>query len=1209
MRNSILLMLVLSVISIRLSAQCTVVITNPAAVCAPATVDITAASVTQGSSPGLTYTYWTDVAGTVPYSTPTTATNGTYYIKGDNGAGCVSSPMPVTVTVASVPTAPVVGSISQPTCTVSTGSVALSGLPAVNDWTITASPGGATMTGNGTTTTFVGLLAGTTYTFKVANFAGCTSPSSGSAIIQAQPVTPSAPVVGTITPPTCAVATGSVVLTGLPSGSWTLRRYPGGVISSGSGTSTTISGLATGTYNFSVTNASLCTSAGLSDDVVIPAQPATPSAPVPGTATQPTCAVATGSVPLSGLPASGTWTVTLVSTGTTITGTGTTATFTGIIPGTYTFTVTASNGCTSVASSSVTINAQPVTPSAPLIGTITQPTCALATGSVVLNSLPATGTWILTRTPGSVTTSGSGTSATISGITQGTYSFTVTNAAGCVSGSSASFTINAPPAAPGTPEFTTDCALGFGHAVITVSQPIGTGLQYSIDGGTYQSSTIFSNVANGNHYLAVRNADGCVTTTGIFATSCGCVNAPTLTMGATNGTTCGTTSVTVSGNTFAGSATSVTLTSNGAGTFDHTSVSASPFAFTYTPALSDGGKTITITATTNNPLGAPCLAGVGTYTLVVGAIPSAPGVGTITSLTCSTSTGSVVLNGLPSTGTWTLTRLPDNVTNTGTGTSSTETGLTAGTYNYTVTNAAGCTSLQSADVVIAPQPNAPGAPVIGTITQTNCTSSTGTVALSGLPAGNWVLTRLPGGSTRTGNGTTYNANTIPSGTYTFTVTNAAGCVSAQSANFTINEQPATPAAPSVGTIVGPTCASDTGTVELYGLPAGPWTLTRLPGNVTHAGSGTSETLTGIRSGTYNFTVTNQAGCVSTASANVVMPARPATPGTPVIGTITQPTFVVPTGSVVLSGLPSSGAWIITRLPDEVTTAGTGSVFTVTGLNGGLYNFIVTNTVGCPSDTSADVIISTPGKPTLLITDPPAVCAPAKVDLTDPAITEGSTTGLTFTYWLDAEATEAYATPETADSGSYFIKGTTISGYFNIKPVNATIVQKPVPNAGPDQKLSAEFSTTLAAVVLEGETGTWSFVSGHGGISDVTDPQAALSDLSHGDNVLKWVVTNGVCPKDSDNVSIVVGDLTIPTLITPNGDNKNEYFVILGLESLGKTELVIVDRRGAVVFRDAKYANKWNGLDYNGNELPNDTYFYLIKSSKGRNLSGYIVIRR
>jgi gliding motility-associated-like protein len=1209
MRTSFLFIIIFSVLTVRLSAQCNVSITNPAAVCYPATVDITAASVTSGSTSGLTFTYWQDASALVPYLTPTLATNGTYYIKGDNGAGCTQV-QPVIVTVATVPSPPVVGTITQPTCTVSTGSVALSGLPSAYDWTITASPGGSTMTGNGTTATFSGLSAGITYTFKVANYAGCTSSSSGSAIIQSQPATPSAPVVGTITGPTCSLATGSVVLSGLPSsGTWTLKRYPGGVTSTGSGTSTTISGLSTGTYNFSVTNSSGCTSASLSDDVVIASQPSTPSAPVLGTATQPTCTVATGSVPLSGLPSSGTWTLTLHSTGTTMTGSGSTATFSGIAAGTYTFTVTAANTCTSVASSSVTIDAQPATPSAPVAGTITQPTCAVSTGSVVLSSLPS-GTWTLTRSPGSVTTSGTGTSTTVSSIPQGTYTYTVTNSSGCISTASAGITINAPPSAPGTPEFTTDCTLGFGHAVLTITTPIGTGIEYSLDGGTYQSGTAFNNVTNGNHYLAVRNSDGCVTTTGIFATACGCVNPPLLTLTASSGSTCGITPVTVSENTFGGSATSVTITSNGAGVLAPASSTVAPFSFTYTPVAADAGKTITITVTTNNPLGTPCLAATGTYALTVNAIPAAPTIGTITSLTCSSSTGSIALSGLPSSGTWTLIRTPDNVSVTGSGTTTTISDLTAGTYNFTVTSAAGCISDQSAAAVVIPQPDSPTAPVIGALTQPTCTLSTGSVALSGLPSGTWTLTRLPSGTTRSGSGTTYLSATIPPGTYTYTVTNSSGCVSAQSASFTINEQPLIPATPSIGTIIAPTCTSDTGSVEIYGLPStGTWTLTRYSPAVSVHGTGTSTTCTGIQSGTYNFTVTNQAGCTSGFSSNVVMPAQPASPSAPVVGTITQPTFTVPTGSVILRGLPSSGSWIITRLPDSVTTAGSGTTTTLSKLSGGLYNFTVTNSVGCTSPESDDVIISTPGKPTLTITNPAPVCSPGKVDLTADAVTAGSTTGLIFTYWLDEAATETYATPESADAGTYYIKGTTVSGYFDIKPVVAVILEPPVPNAGPDQRLSATYTATLAAVLGDGETGIWSIVSGKGSITDTADPSSTVTNLAEGAIILKWTVTNGACPVDSDKVTIVVGDVTIPTLITPNGDTRNEYFVIQGIESLGKTDLFVFDRRGAEVFRDTNYKNKWNGLNYNGDELPNDTYFYLIKSSKGRTLTGYIVIRR
>ena len=132
------------------------------------------------------------------------------------------------------------------------------------------------------------------------------------------------------------------------------------------------------------------------------------------------------------------------------------------------------------------------------------------------------------------------------------------------------------------------------------------------------------------------------------------------------------------------------------------------------------------------------------------------------------------------------------------------------------------------------------------------------------------------------------------------------------------------------------------------------------------------------------------------------------------------------------------------------------------------------------------------------------------------------------------------------AGTYYIKGTTVSGYFSIKPVIVTVDQLPVSNAGVDQTLEYVFSTTLDATIVNNETGVWSLLSGTASFNDTADPKTPVSDLSEGDNLLLWTVKRGVCPAVADTVNIVVHNLIIPTLITPNMDGRNDYFVLKGL---------------------------------------------------------------
>jgi gliding motility-associated-like protein len=506
-------------------------------------------------------------------------------------------------------------------------------------------------------------------------------------------------------------------------------------------------------------------------------------------------------------------------------------------------------------------------PSPPTVGTITKPTCTLATGSVVLNGLPSAGTWTLTRTPGGTTTSGSGTSMTISGLSAGSYTYTVTSSAGCISLSSASIVIPVQPASPDVPSQTVDCSLGFGKAVVTVTGPLGTGLTYNIDGGTFQAGTSFSNVADGSHTITVKNSAGCTRNGSAFQVSCGCTNPPAVALSRNSGTTCGIIPVTVGGNTFGGSATNVTITENGSGTINPSSSGTTPFAFTYTPAAGDAGNTVIITVTTNNPLGLPCSQATAKFNLLVNQNPSPPLIGAITQPSCSVPSGSAELNGLPSTGTWTLTRSPGGVTAIGSGTSTTIMNLSQGVYTYTVTNSDQCMSPSSAGINILAQPAIPTPPDVGAITAPTCSLATGSAVLTNLPAtGTWTLTRYPGTITSGGTGTSVTLSGLVSGIYNYTVSSS-DCVSGLSANVSIPAQPEIPAPPLIGTITQPVVDSPTGSVVLNGLPdKGPWKLILSPGNIATSGSGTTITISGLVAGTYSFTVTDSAGCISASSA-------------------------------------------------------------------------------------------------------------------------------------------------------------------------------------------------------------------------------------------------------------------------------------------------------------------------------------------------------
>ena len=189
------------------------------------------------------------------------------------------------------------------------------------------------------------------------------------------------------------------------------------------------------------------------------------------------------------------------------------------------------------------------------------------------------------------------------------------------------------------------------------------------------------------------------------------------------------------------------------------------------------------------------------------------------------------------------------------------------------------------------------------------------------------------------------------------------------------------------------------------------------------------------------------------------------PSAPVAGTIVQPTCALSTGSVMLNGLPA-GNWIIN--PGGIS--GNSASTIISGLASGTYSYTITNTAECTSVESSYIVINLqPATPTVIVTNPESVCPPLTIDLTEPAVTAGSTAGLTYTYWSDAAATIAFGIPANALEGTYYIKGTNGSGCYDIKPVTATV--NPEPTITGTQTNILCFGASSGAIDITAANGT------------------------------------------------------------------------------------------------------------------------------------------
>lgn len=562
----------------------------------------------------------------------------------------------------------------------------------------------------------------------------------------------------------------------------------------------------------------------------------------------------------------------------------------GIAAGTYTVTVTGANGC----SSTTTANVPGNTIAFSVNAVTTQNTsCAVLNGAIDVTVSPA-GSYIYTW-------SNSSSSEDLTGLTGGSYTVTVSAGGSCTS--SSTFIVGSTTLDPVISENLTpaSCGTNTGGIDLTISGGVSP---FTFAWGGGQVTEDLTNVAPGSYSINVTGANGCVSA-GNFT-----VQDQTTVINITASTTANTACVNPNG--------LVNITVSPSGTYTYlwsnsdTGEDISNLApGTYTVTVSQGvtcsnEATFTVGNNTNSPI----------FTQA------------ITPATCGNSNGSIdltVIGGAsPYVFQWSNSAATEDLTD-----------ILPGMYGLTITDDVGCTATGSFTV-----PNTSntfsftGTPTANTL----CAGANGAINLTVTPSGTYTFIW-------SNSETTEDITGLSPGTYDVTVSDGGSCSASQS--FTVSNN--SPAPNLTGSPTNILCfGGSTGAINLTTTGGiGPFNF-----NWNPAIPGNPEDLTGLLAGSYDVTVTDAAGCSSTASFTLTEPAS----ATQLICTqsdnVSLPGQTDGEGTVTISGgvAPYNVDWNPGGQQNNVNAG----PFIISNLGEGQYSVIVTDANGCVSNCGFNI---------------------------------------------------------------------------------------------------------------------------------------------------------------------------------------------------------------------------------------------------------------
>ena len=849
---------------------------------------------------------------------------------------------------------------------------------------IWSTPAGGTFSPNATTlnTTWTppGTYNGTT-TLTLTTTGGSCGTATGSKTITVNPI----PAITAMTTTVCSGAGFTVTPVNgtngtVPAGttySWAAPTVTGGVTGGASGSGSAINGTLinptntahTATYTITPISGS-CTGSPFTLTVTVnPSPTANAGAALSSICQGGTTAALGGSV--GGSATGGTWSTPV---GGTFNPNFTTLNAIWIPPvgysGTATLTLTTTGGSCGTASSSNVQLVNPL-PAAPVVGAITQPTCALATGSVVLSGLPASGTWTLTSNPGGTITTGTGTSATISGLVAGTYTFTVASSfTTCTSVASENVVINAQPATP-LPTAYNNGPVCMGSALNLTCGP-NEMASYTWTGPDGFNSSVQNPVVSasataamaGTYTLTVISSNGCQNT----ATTTVTVNILPQTTASNNGPICQGSVL----NLIGGSAFIANYSWTGPSGFS--SNLESPTVSNNATIAMAGIYTLTETS------GAGCKNSAST-TVVVNQLPTATISGT-TSVCLNGESPNITFTGANGTAPYTFTYA---INGSGNQTLTTTSGNsvtvaaptgTAGTYTYALVSVSdasstACSQAQSgsATVTVTPTNTIALTSAVGTDEQTKCINTAITnITYATTGATGATVTGLPAGVTSlwAANVVTISGTPTAAGPFTYTVTLTGGCgVITTTGSITVNPNNTVSLTSAAGTNAQTVCINTTIANITYSTTGATGaTFAGLPTGVTGARAGNVVTISGspsVSAGSpYSYTVTLTGGCgIATVTGTITVNPDAIITLTSGVGTNNQTLAInKPISNITYSVMGGGTGAVVIGLPIGVIGNYNAGVFTISGSPSvsGTFNYAITTTGTCNKTATGTITV-------------------------------------------------------------------------------------------------------------------------------------------------------------------------------------------------------------------------------------------------------------